>query len=58
MGANYMLKNNICDIMKNEYDSNNKFSICSKLSVVDEAKTDMEYNCFKCANAWKNSIIL
>lgn len=24
------------------------FSICEKLSVVDDTKTDMEYDCFSC----------
>jgi len=43
-----MLKDNICDIKINEKDFNYNSSICSQLSVVDEAKTDMEYNCFKC----------
>lgn len=50
MGVIYMLKNNICDINMDESDLNNSFSICEQLSVVDEAKTDMEYNCFKCRN--------
>jgi len=45
------MKNNICDIKKKEYNSNSEFSTCSQLSVVDEAKTDMEYNCFRCADA-------
>jgi len=43
-----MLKNNKCDIKMNEKNVNSKFSICSQLLVVDETKTDMEYNCFKC----------
>jgi len=43
-----MLKNNICDSSKKGYDSSDRISICSQLSVVDETKTDMEYNCFNC----------
>ncbi len=45
-----MLNYNKCDIKNKEYDSNCKFSTCSQLSVVDDTKTDMEYNCFKCTN--------
>jgi hypothetical protein len=43
-----MYKHNICDIKKDETAMNNKFSACSQLSIVDETKTDMEYNCSKC----------
>jgi hypothetical protein len=45
-----MFKNNICDINRNEYNSKSEFSTCSQLSVVDETKTDMEYNCFNCSD--------
>jgi len=47
-GLGYMFKNNTCEINWNEKDLKNKFSICSQLSIVDETKTDMEYNCFGC----------
>lgn len=52
-----MLKNNICNI-KNEYDSSNKMSTCLQLSVVDETKTDMEYNCFECEDTQKYEYLI
>ncbi len=43
-----MLEKNNCEIRLNT--SEDSYSVCSKMSVVDDAKTDMEYNCTRCAD--------
>lgn len=43
-----MREKNNCEVKANVKGSGD--SICSKLSVVDDTKTDMEYNCFGCTD--------
>ncbi len=43
-----MPEKNTCEYRNNSSETAN--SICSKLSVVDETKSDMEYNCYGCIN--------
>ncbi len=37
-----------CEFRNNNSEAAN--SVCSKLAVVDETKSDMEYNCYGCIN--------
>lgn len=46
MGGNGMSEKCSCDILVSKNNSSENNSVCQQLSVVDEAKTDMEYKCF------------